>query len=94
MIADLMQRELERGLKGALRPLVTYLKTLLIGLNLLVVALVGYLFALAFGSIGLYFLILHTTVNAVAAFWVGGVWLLLAIILTAIGTSRIRPPRS
>lgn len=93
MIADFLQRELERGLKRALTPLVIYLKTLLIGINLLVLALIGYVFALAFGSVGLYFVLLHTTVNAIAAFWVGGAWLLIAVVLTLLGTSRIRPPR-
>lgn len=93
MIAEMLQRELERGLKRALTPLVIYLKTLLIGFNLLALAMIGYVFALAFGSVGLYFVLLHTNVNAVAAFWVGGAWLVVAAFLTLLGTSRIRPPR-
>lgn len=93
MIADLLRREVERGLKRALTPMVIYLKGLLIGLNLLAFAVIGYVFALGFASVGLYFAILHTTVNAVAAVWVAGAWLLVAVVLTALGSSRIRPPR-
>jgi len=93
MLADFLQREVERTIKRALRPFVAYLRMLFVGLNLIVLALVSYIFTLGFASVGLYFLILHTTVNAVAVFWVSGVWLVIAALLTALGSSKLRPPR-
>lgn len=93
MIAEFIRQEVEAGLRAALRPLPHYLRLLLAGVGLVSLSLVAYLFALLFGSVGVFFTILEQSPYAEAAFWVGGGWLLLAALLTYFGSSRIREPR-
>lgn len=93
MIAQFIARELEAGLKSALRPLAQYVRMLLIGSALYVLSTVGYLFALGFGSVALYFVLLDIPSHASAAGIVGLAWLAIAILLTVVGLHRLRPPR-
>jgi hypothetical protein len=93
MIAQFITREVERGLKQALRPLAEYLRMLALGSGLVIVSTVGYLFALAFGSVGIYFTLLDRVTEAGAAFWLGGGWLVIGVGLMLLGLNRIRPPR-
>lgn len=93
MLAYLIRAELERGLKTALRPVIPYLRMLVTGVTFVIVSIGAYLFAFLFGSLGLFFTLIEQANPAEAAFWLAAAWLIIGLLLTLVGSSRLRPPR-
>lgn len=93
MIARVIEREVERGLKAALRPAARYLRGVSVGLLLVAIAGgLGIVSVIGFG-LAVFFALSPTLGPAGAALTLTGAGLLLTIILTFMGIQAIRPPR-
>lgn len=93
MLARIIEREVEQGLKAALRPAARYLRGVSLGLLLVVIA--AALGALSVVGLGLavFFTLSANLGPTGAALAITGTGLVLALLSAAIGLHAIRPPR-
>lgn len=92
--ADEFGRELTGALKSAFRPVGPYLRRLATGLILMFLAGLGYGFAIVFWIAGIYLSFIDETPYATAAGWTGLVGLVVGLVLTMVGFTLLKPPRS
>lgn len=93
MIARIIEREVERGLKAAFRPAAEYLRAISLGMLLVGIAgALGVVSVIGFG-LAVFFALVPSLGLAGAALTLTGAGLVLAAVVGGIGIVSIRPPR-
>ncbi|CAN5194687.1 hypothetical protein BH11PAT4_BH11PAT4_6000 [soil metagenome] len=93
-LGSLVEDQLEYSVKRAISPLAPYLKKLVGGAVVVILASGMALFGLLFLAVAVFFSLAETlTAYAAPATWVGGGLLAIAVLLTVVGAQQLRSPR-